>query len=252
MKRALTLSIGIVTLAALPALAADLPPRYPTKAPVMVASVYNWSGCYIGVEGGAAWGRARDTSLDPRFPGDITNSFSLSGVLVGGTLGCNYQVDRVVFGIEGDLSWTNKRGNSFAVPPFLTSSLIDVRESWIGTVRGRLGYAFADRWLLYVTGGLAATTARLNVSDAVFGINASESQNRVGWTIGGGVEAALDRNWTAKVEYLYVDYGRIGYFSPSVTIGPYTLLNQSVSLTDHLFRVGVNYRFGYDTVVARY
>ena len=252
MKRTLTLGIGILTLAALPALAADLPPRYPTKAPVMVTSVYNWTGCYIGVEGGGAWGRARDTSLDPRFPGEITGPFSLSGVLVGGTVGCNYQVDRIVFGIEGDLSWTNKRGSTFAIPPFLTSSFGEVRESWIGTVRGRLGYAFADRWLLYVTGGLAATTAKLTITDALFGINASESQSKAGWTIGGGVEAALDRNWTAKVEYLYVDYGRIGYFNPSVAIGPYVLLNQSVRLTDHLFRVGVNYRFGYDTVVARY
>jgi outer membrane immunogenic protein len=252
MKRTLTLGIGILTLAALPAFAADLPPRYPTKAPVMVASVYNWTGCYIGVEGGVAWGRASDTSLDTRFPGEIIDRASLTGVLAGGTVGCNYQVDRIVFGIEGDLSWTNKRGSANAIPPFLTSSIGEVRESWIGTVRGRLGYTFADSWLLYVTGGLAATSAKLTITDALFGINASESQSKVGWTFGGGLEAALSRNWTAKVEYLYMDYGRIGYFNPSVTIGPYILLNQSVRLTDQVLRVGLNYRFGYDTVVARY
>jgi outer membrane immunogenic protein len=251
MKRALTLGIGILSLATLPALAADLPVKAPYVTPVM-APVFNWSGCYIGVEGGGAWGRARNTSLDPRFPGDITNSYSLSGFLVGGTVGCNYQVDRVVFGIEGDLSWTNKRGSTNAVPPFLTSSIADTSESWIGTLRGRLGYAFADRWLVYATGGLAATRAKLTITDPLFGINATQSENRIGWTFGGGLEFAFDRNWTAKAEYLYADYGRIGYFNPSVAIGPYILLNQSVRLTDHLFRLGVNYRFGYDTVVARY
>ena len=249
MKR---ISFAVVTMAlgVLPAAAADLPVKAQPYVPVAVAS--NWSGCYIGVQGGVAWGRARDTSLDPRFPGVIIDNASLNGVVAGGTLGCNYQVDRLVFGIEGDLSWTNKRGSANAIPPFLTSSFGEVRENWIGTVRGRLGYTLADSWLLYVTGGLAATSAKLTVTDAVFGINASESQSKLGWTIGGGLEGALSRNWSAKVEYLYVDYGRIDYFNPSVAIGAYVLLNQSVRLTDHLFRVGLNYRFGYDTVVARY
>src|SRR3981081_796237 len=106
MKRALTLGIGILTLAALPALAADLPARYPTKAPVMVASVYNWSGFYGGLHAGGTWGRepVADRLGDNTVPGDTWN-FRANGFVGGGQLGYNWQTGALVFGFESDLGY---------------------------------------------------------------------------------------------------------------------------------------------------
>src|SRR5476651_2428867 len=106
MKRVLLASVGVLTLAALvgPAGAADLPARRyeppPARAPAF-APVYNWTGFYIGVNGGGGWGRSRWDSAD---------AFNISGGLVGGTLGYNYQVGQLVWGVEGDIDWSNIKG----------------------------------------------------------------------------------------------------------------------------------------------
>src|ERR1700730_5519599 len=91
--------------------AADLPRAPAYKAPVAAPVAYSWTGCYVGVEGGANFGRSRHTSNGLIGPaGDITPEFNLSGGLVGGEFGCNYQVSSFVFGIEGDGSWTDTEG----------------------------------------------------------------------------------------------------------------------------------------------
>ncbi len=249
MKKALLAGTALVMFVSGSAMAADLSRPPPGPAPVYskapMAPLFSWSGCYIGVEGGGIWGSAHNTSFDPLLLGDITGSYNLSGWLIGGTLGCNYQVGQFVFGLEGDDSWTNKNGSIFAIPPFLTSSLIQTKESWIATGRGRIGYAFADRWLLYVTGGGAATSATLTITDATFGANASQSNTRWGWTFGGGLEWGIDRNWSIKAEYLHVDFGNSNYFVPHIVLpNTYTFLNQNVKLTDEIVRAGVNYRLG--------
>jgi outer membrane immunogenic protein len=228
------------------AFAADLPVKAPPPD-VTPVGLYDWTGCYIGVEGGGNWGTARNHSFDPILEGDITGNYHLSGGMVGGTLGCNYQTGQFVFGIEGDESWTNKKGDVFALPPFQPGANIQTREQWIATARGRLGYA-SDGWLFYVTGGAAATSAKLSISDANFVVNAHDTQTRWGWTAGGGVEWAFANNWSVKAEYLHADFGNQDYFVPHVqadlgggTI--YTFLNQTVHLTDDMVRLGVNYRF---------
>jgi outer membrane immunogenic protein len=257
MKKFLIAAAGLVALAA-PALAADMAPAPYTKAPPVVAPVYNWTGCYIGAEGGGIWGSARNYSFDPLDPGNITNSYSLSGGMAGGTVGCNYQSGQVVFGIEGDDSWTNKSGSAFALPPlFLATSNIQTRENWIATIRGRIGYAFAPSWLVYVTGGGAATNAKLTITDSLFGVTASQSNTRWGWTAGAGVEWGFSGNWSLKLEYLHADFGNSSYFVPDIIVPvgrlTYIFLNQNVRLTDDMVRVGVNYRFGWGgPVVAKY
>src|SRR5438105_522634 len=112
------LFLGMTSIAALLAggiaQAADLPVKARPMAPV-VAPIFNWTGCYIGIEGGGAWGRSKHTNS----AGDITPEFDLSGGLVGGTLGCNYQFAPTwVIGVEGDLSWSGKRGSTSDIPPF--------------------------------------------------------------------------------------------------------------------------------------
>ena len=167
---------------------------------------YNWTGFYIGINGGGGWGNSDG----------LVNSFSTSGGLVGGTLGYNWQMGQGVFGLEGDFDWSNI-GATAACPP----TSCEVRNNWLSTVRARFGYAF-DRFMPYITGGLAFG----EVETSAAGV-ASATDTKVGWTIGAGVEGSIAGPWTAKVEYLYVDLGNTA----------------NLDFRAHVGRVGLNYRF---------
>jgi outer membrane immunogenic protein len=223
MKRALTLGISIVTLAALPAFAADLPPRIVTKAPVMVASVYNWSGCYIGGNVGGKWASTTDDVFVAAVPGSpaVTSSFGrerASTFIGGGQLGCNWQAQgsNWVFGLEGDADWqrwSTTRVQPVTVPPFVVGDTFDVRSNWQASARGRIGYAW-DRTLLYVTGGAAFTNVKVGTNFPIFvgavvfpATSASDSKTLVGATLGGGFEYAITNNWSFGVEARYSWYG---------------------------------------------
>jgi outer membrane immunogenic protein len=223
--------------------AADLP----LKAPVPVLH-WNWTGCYIGIEGGGAWGRTHNFDTSPGFVGlTVTNPYTLSGGLIGGTIGCNYQFQQQwVIGIENDLSWTNKRGIANEIPPFNTTATIEVKERWIDTLRARLGHTFGaqDQILLYLTGGAAfAGTTAITCVPGVF--CDSVSATRAGWTVGGGAELAIfpttpvpNNWWSVKIEYIYVDFGSKDYnFNPALTT------NKNISLNDHILRAGLNFHF---------
>jgi outer membrane immunogenic protein len=213
----------------------------------MVAA-YNWTGCYIGGEGGYAWGRARETSASGTLTGTALNSgFSLSGGIAGGTIGCNYQMSNIVLGIEDDMSWTNKKGSAFDQAPFTTTFNSSINENWLDTLRGRVGFTW-DRALIYATGGGAFARIGTTVCNTV-AVCVSDSANRSGWTVGAGVEWALWDSWTFKAEYLHVDFGTTTFLSPA----PAGFVSRNVPVTDDLFRVGLNYRFGWGgPVVARY
>ncbi|MGI8527764.1 MAG: outer membrane protein [Pseudolabrys sp.] len=216
MKKLLLASAGILALGVASAPAADIQRRVlPAQAPVYVAPVYNWTGFYVGVNGGGGWGRS---DFDGPF---ATGSFDLHGGFVGPTLGYNWQSGSLVYGIEGDIDWTNLRGDA---PCGVT--LCETRNHWLGTVRGRLGYN-AGRFMPYVTGGLAVGDVSTNIA----GIGSGRS-TEAGYAIGGGVEAALFANWTAKVEYLYVDLGSGGGVAGS-----------NANFHANLVRGGLNYRF---------
>jgi outer membrane immunogenic protein len=232
---AVTFSLGFAQAAS----AADMPTKGPiARAPV--AAVYNWTGCYLGVAGGGNWGRSRhDNSVGP-----ITDTFNLSGGIIGGTLGCNYQVDPVwLVGIETDFSWTNKKGSTFDIPPGNTTFLSETSEKWLGTVRGRLGGVFGAMHseLFYLTGGLAYARADITVSPPGLA-SASESKTRTGWTVGAGWEHKFTQNLSGKLEYLYVDLGNTAYFNPPPA-GPFLDRAGGVRLTDHIVRVGLNWQF---------
>jgi outer membrane immunogenic protein len=220
MKR---LFLVLASLAALTgsAAAADLARPVPQpyyKAPVAVP-VYNWTGFYIGINGGGGFGRST---------WDTTGGRDISGGVVGGTLGYNYQIGQAVFGVEGDIDWADINGTSNTVCP----TGCKTGDSWLSTVRGRLGYA-ADRFMPFITGGGAFGDIKASVPGF-----AGASTDRAGWTLGAGLEFALTQNWTAKAEYLYVDLGK---FNCGVSCGgPAT---DNVSFTTSLVRAGVNYRF---------
>ena len=115
----------------------------PAKAPAYIAPIYNWTGFYVGINGGGGWG---GSEFSAPFS---TGSFDTSGGLVGGTIGYNWQMNQFVFGLEGDIDWSNIRGSAACA-----GTTCEARNDWLSTVRGRFGYAF-DRFMPYVTGGAA-------------------------------------------------------------------------------------------------
>ena len=217
MKKFLLASLGVLALGVTAASAADIPRArpMPAKAPVYVAPPFSWTGGYIGVNGGGGWGRS---SFSTPFS---SGSFNTSGGLVGGTLGYNWQFNQIVFGVEGDLDWSNLRGSA---PCGATTC--ETRNDWLGTVRGRLGYAVGN-FMPYVTGGLAVG----DIKTSIAGVG-SANQTKAGWTVGGGLEAHISGPWTAKVEYLYVDLGSGGAIAGS-----------DASFHTNIVRAGLNYKF---------
>jgi outer membrane immunogenic protein len=223
MKKVWLASACLFALAA-PASAADLAARPYTKAPVAMASVYNWTGFYLGIVGGGAW---EDSSTDPK----------VKGGFVGGTGGYNWQTGNVVFGLEADAAWADLSASGL-VGGLTLSNKIDA----LGTVRGRIGYA-VNNVLFYGTGGYAWIDNKISVS--ALGVTVSDSKWHSGWTVGAGVEAFFAPQWSVKGEYLYRSLGSENYFSGlGVPLA-------SGTLNFHTVQVGVNYHFG-GPIVAKY
>jgi outer membrane immunogenic protein len=216
--------------------AADMPvapsasPPYYYLPPV----VYDWTGFYLGVNGGGAWGRSNQTELFA--PGLTSGTFNTSGGLVGGTIGFNVQLNQFVYGLEGDLDWASISGTANCPMPGFRCSTV---SNYLATARGRLGFA-ADWWLFYVTGGAAMGQVKQSFSPAV-GLNSGVGTNRVGWTLGGGLEYAIaNSGWAVKAEYLHVDLGT--FFCNTACAG---VAGQTIGtrFSDEVFRAGVDYRF---------
>ena len=215
--------------------AADLPVKAPpyTKAPP-IASVYDWTGFYLGVNAGLGLGRNRTQ----HYPGDGTlDSLYQSplGAIGGGQIGYNWQTDSflgpIVFGIEADIQGADMSDRYVNVLGDAYSQKLD----WFGTVRGRVGLVTGPT-LSYVTGGYAY--GNVNSTLVSGGIPYSFNGGRSGWTWGSGVEAALGGNWTGKIEYLYLDLGdRTDLFAGGTEA-------MRTELREHIFRVGLNYRIG--------
>lgn len=270
--KSLLLAAVIAVSGAAPVLAADQPARALTKAPSASDPAYNWGGWYVGVNAGGSWGRS-----------DISNSFGNGngvmptpnqqaiaatgsttlkpdGFTAGGQLGYNHQVDRWLFGVEADASFFGARQSRTVVSPFpigissfATSN--SVTTDWLFTLRPRVGFA-VDRTLFYATGGLALTELKYNASFAD-GLSQAEAagftKTKAGWTAGLGIEHAFTNNWSAKVEYLYTDFGRQSVVGP-IYLGqsPTTsIITRDVDLKAHTLRGGLNYHFG-GSPVARY
>ncbi len=212
----LLLGVAASVLALGPAVAADMPARVPVEKapPPITATLFDWSGFYWGVSGGYGWG---DTTHSGAVMG---GSFDANGWLLGGTLGMNWQAGQAVFGLEADMSWANLDGSA---------GPLETNLNWLGTGRARAGYAI-DNYLFYVTGG--AAWGKVEAANALFG---GGSESRLGWTVGGGVESRISQNWSAKLEYLYVDLGDKNTYTAA---GPV-----DVSLKSHIVRLGLNYRF---------
>ena len=259
MKRILGTVMVTAALTA-PGLAADLGARTYTKAPV-VAPVSNWSGFYIGGNLGYGWGDGNsDFSFLPTPVDFNVNNATLgarsTGVTGGAQLGYNWQIGSLVTGLEADIQGSSINGSARATSiiastgapdpngSFLTS---EHKLSWFGTVRGRLGVTVTPDLLLYGTGGLAYghvdASANSQFNGGIFEAPASVSKTKVGWTAGAGAEWMFAHNWSAKLEYLYVDLGSesaIGDFTP---VDPLFKVGYNWRFRENIARVGVNYHF---------
>src|SRR5712692_9800194 len=224
MKRVIVACVGFLGLSAFAgasATAADLPPRYQqpyARAPIYGPG-YNWSGFYLGINGGGGWGRSQWDGID---------RFNVSGGLIGGTIGYNWQINQFVLGVEGDIDWSGIRGSTTT----LCAVGCDTRNHWLGTVRGRLGYAF-DRFLPYLTAGLVL--GDINATRPAF---PGGSITTAGWTVGGGIEVGIVSNVSVKAEYLYVD---LSNFNCGLNCG--LTAAGDVSFYANIFRAGLNVRF---------
>jgi outer membrane immunogenic protein len=204
MKKILV-AAALVMLAA-PAFAADYrrPPQY--ADPLVAAPLFNWTGFYVGLNGGYGWGTGAGVST--------------SGFVGGGQLGFNYQLNGgLVLGAETDIALSGMDG---------TAAGVTFSTDYLGSVRARLGYA-VDRVMLYGTGGLAYGRGDLQIGGL------SNKQTQWGWALGGGIEAMVAPQLSARIEYLYMDLGHDTYGS---VFGPV-----NVGLTTGLLRAGVNYKF---------
>jgi outer membrane immunogenic protein len=193
--------------------AADIPRKGPVYTPDAPA-YFSWTGFYVGINGGYAWGTA-----DWPAPPPPSVSFNTTGFLVGATLGYNYQMGSFVLGAEGDWDFSTIKGS--------LGGCCETKVPWIATGRARLGYAW-DRWLPYVTGGVAFASIKNT------GVG-SETANKLGWTAGVGVEYAFMSAWSVKAEYLYADLG-------SMTCDA-CFAGQTVKWKTSIARAGLNYRF---------
>jgi outer membrane immunogenic protein len=282
-----TLALASAGLVAAPASSADLPARTYTKATAMVGPAYNWSGFYVGVNVGGEWSRSDVSTrlIDPGNyfgPADVTRvsaaglgTLRRTSFTGGGQAGYNWQAGNLVAGIEADLDSFNFRASrtltaqyQFFIPGFANFTINQaVASDWLFTARGRLGYA-VNNWLFYGTGGLAA--ANINYTNSFTDLagpaaeTGSVSKTRVGWTAGVGGEVGLTPNWTIKVEYLYVDLGKVSSSVTSVgdlgipppigcagVAGDCTArFAHSASLQSNIVRIGLNYKFD-GTAVSR-
>jgi outer membrane immunogenic protein len=220
-------------VSAVSAQAADAPARprqaaY-TKAPALPP--FDWNGFYLGANGGYSW--ARSSWSDPAVGAD-SGSFDTKGGLLGGQIGYNWQSGHVVLGVESDIDWANIKGSTAGVGGVCATDgggQCRTEQTWLGTTRARIGYAF-DRWLPYVTGGVAYGNVKAVQS------NGTSSDTKAGWTAGGGVEYGINKNWSAKVEYQHLDLGTATFMGAAS--GTSTL---KAPIADDLVRAGLNYHW---------
>jgi outer membrane immunogenic protein len=235
------LSIAVVTIAALigtPAVAADIAAGAPPPSPV-----WSWTGCYLGINGGG--GRSKNEYLP--LADSALGTARANGFFGGGQVGCDYQTARLVFGIEGAFDAGDLHGASLIAD---ASGQVVSKIDMFATGTGRVGYAFG-RALTYVKGGFAWAHFKDELDslpDVTFLPDYVGSAGIIGWVIGGGLEVAIQPNWSFKVEYSYYDFGTNGV---SLTCQSNSLCGAAgiavpfdIKSSMQTVMIGVNYRFG--------
>ncbi len=213
--------------------AADLPPVYKGPAPQAVVHAHDWTGVYVGLQGGYGWGKSSGTQSvngGAFFP-VVPYSIDPRGFIGGGHVGYSHQFGSFVVGLEGDIEAAHIDGLS-VVDGFGPTRFFNATADVLASVRGRAGWT-AQNWLIYATGGVAFGRVETPPLDSLNGW-------RTGWTAGAGIERALQgllSSWTARLEYRYTDLGKKSGLDPLLGT------TDDNSLAFHAVRIGVSYRF---------
>lgn len=246
MKKFLLGTVGLIALGTAPAMAADLAARPYTKAPPIIAAAYDWSGFYVGANGG--WGTSRKcwdyqgTTATP-LAAFGEGCHDASGGTVGGQIGYNWQVGTWVFGVEAQGNWADFKGSNSSLR--FTNTTDQSKVDAFGLFTARVGYAWNNA-LLYVKGGAAVTSDKYTTYRTLAGTTIDDaSETRWGAAVGGGLEYGFTPNWSFAVEYDHLFLG-----GRDITFAPTTNVDHIKQDVD-VVTARINYRWG-GPIVARY
>ena len=215
--------------------AADVPARpvyrQPPPPPAIMAT---WTGCYVGGNLGAGWS-------DKSFQDNVNDygGHTASGFVGGGQIGCDYQIGRFLFGIQGMGEWTNAHGSN----TWLLGGNVNITDvRWFSTLTGRIGFVQTASFLLYGKGGGAWVGDQHQITNAAGTVLWTANPTRGGWTGGVGLEWMFAPNWSTFIEYDYLGFGSSTFAFAPAAGGVYFPI--SVKQNINMVLVGVNYRFG--------
>lgn len=260
MKHLCLATVALSVFSVAPALAADMAARPYTKAPPMMAAVYNWTGFYLGANAGYGVSDRNDITTTGQAPPNETTvalglrnplvSIERDGFVGGGQIGYNWQVSpNWVLGFETDIQYVDGRSTLATVGTSGLSNTFRAGLDYLGTVRGRVGYTWGAT-MLYGTGGFAyggvRNGASFNNAAGALAFFGEDRSTRTGYAVGAGIEHMFTPNWSVKGEYLYYDLGRsttaINLVAPGLGVG--TGYNTTFRNDGHIGRIGLNYKFG--------
>jgi outer membrane immunogenic protein len=260
MKQLFAIAALLTALLATPAMAGDMALKAPPPSPIAEP---NWTGWYVGGNVGYGWGGATGNGItsisDPGGVGLVGYnavgglqfpSLSPSGAVGGFQAGYNFQTANWVWGLVTDFQFSNMTAKGTINVPGIAGLFPQVQTSsaridWIDTVRGRVGYAWSN-WQPYLSGGLAYGKGSGSITEFVpasgFFLAGNNSTIKVGWTVGGGVDYALNRHWTAGVDYIYFDLGNSTVTEVAQNLTP-AFVSMNQRFTGQLLRAVLDYRF---------
>jgi outer membrane immunogenic protein len=231
-------AIAWLALGAAPTLAADLPARTYTKAPAMIAAIYNWSGFYVGANAGGGTSRNcwTNTAL-----GAGEGCHDATGALVGGQLGYRWQTGGFVFGVEAQGNWADFKGSNLSQA--LANTTNQSKVNAVGLFTGQVGYAW-NNVLWYVKGGAAVADNKYNgITTAAGALLDQSSETRWGGVIGTGIEVGFAPNWSVAAEYDHLFMGNRNLTFSTVPAGAPSR-NETIGQDADIASVRVNYRWG--------
>jgi outer membrane immunogenic protein len=267
-KRNIFVCATVLLFLATPAFAADITsPVYKAQS---TAQAFNWNGVYAGVALGGRWPKAdwTTTGIPTGVPGQVQApdpttafaSFDSATFKAGGYLGYNFQIQSVILGLEGDIYWGHNSKTIAGIPGTFgtggqgvgpAASLHDSANmtlGWDASIRGRVGYLVAPNWLVFATGGVGWQQIDVNAtcdgtlqSWCIAPRNETYSMTKIGWIVGGGVEALIWQNWLLRAEYRYADYGSIDHTFFATAPSDFVVSSQSIKT--HTALIGLAYKF---------
>lgn len=248
MRRFAFVGVGLLSIFGFSgaASAADMTAPAYSKVPAAPVMTYDWTGCYVGGHVGGVVSRDRTTNVLGSY-----HDFGSTGFIGGGQIGCDYQFAAGwVGGVEARAAWSSLKNSHASTVRNLNTgvtvpSQFTLGNDFLASATARLGYSFANRWLVFARGGAAWTREKIDdafTSTAGLAVDPGSTLSRTGWTAGTGVEWAFASHWSANLEYNYYDFGTRGTLLTSATNNA-TVSIFSIKDTIHAVTAGVNYRF---------